>query len=217
MHCLLYALLCCRWFWMVLLCIWCHLLVGFFFIYYYAMFNSISQDWACINVCFDFSRGTLQAFFRYWSFYRFALLPSNACFDCFFCSLVVTCKWPPFSALFNDAAYWKPLSMFVLDSFGRRGGSRIGASGRGRGRGTGRGGGRGRGRGRKDTVDKSAEQLDKELETYHAEAMNISWSRNQQVYLVMFVTICYWLPCTEAVFLWGYCCFLRTVMLIRPS
>lgn len=64
-------------------------------------------------------------------------------------------------------------------SWGRRGGTRNG-SGRGRGRGRGRGGaggggggGRGRGRG-KDAVEKSAEQLDKELETYHAEAMNIS-------------------------------------------
>lgn len=56
-------------------------------------------------------------------------------------------------------------------SWGRRGGSRGGGgSVRGRGRGRpGRGGGRGRGR--KDGVEKSAEQLDKELETYHAEAM----------------------------------------------
>lgn len=45
----------------------------------------------------------------------------------------------------------------------------------------GRGGGRGRGRGRghdgtrwvKKTVDKSAQDLDKELEKYHAEAMLI--------------------------------------------
>ncbi|TKY47398.1 THO complex subunit 4C [Spatholobus suberectus] len=60
--------------------------------------------------------------------------------------------------------------------WGRRGGSRSGGTrsggGRGRGRGRGRGGG-GRGRGRKDT-EKSAADLDKELETYHAEAMNIS-------------------------------------------
>ncbi|KAK7305693.1 hypothetical protein VNO77_43603 [Canavalia gladiata] len=53
----------------------------------------------------------------------------------------------------------------------RRAGSRSG-TGRGRGRGRGRGGGRGRGR--KDAVEKSAEELDKELDTYHAEAMHIS-------------------------------------------
>lgn len=63
--------------------------------------------------------------------------------------------------------------------WGRRGGTRSGngqgRGGGGRGRGnarggnTGRGGGRGRGR-----KDKSAEELDKELDTYHAEAMNIS-------------------------------------------
>lgn len=42
------------------------------------------------------------------------------------------------------------------------------ASGRGRGRGR---GGRGRGgRGRKNGVEKSAEDLDKELENYHASA-----------------------------------------------
>ena len=61
--------------------------------------------------------------------------------------------------------------------WGRRGGPRSG-SGRGgaggRGRGRGRGGAGGRGRGRKDAVEKSAEELDKELETYHAEAMHIS-------------------------------------------
>ncbi|CAL0334828.1 unnamed protein product [Lupinus luteus] len=58
--------------------------------------------------------------------------------------------------------------------WGRRGGQKNG-SGRGRGgvRGRGRGGGRG-GRGKNEAVEKSAEQLDKELETYHAEAMNIS-------------------------------------------
>lgn len=43
-----------------------------------------------------------------------------------------------------------------------------------RGRGGGRGRGRGRGRGKKDAVEKSADDLDKELETYHAEAMHIS-------------------------------------------
>lgn len=41
-----------------------------------------------------------------------------------------------------------------------------------RGRGQGRGQGRGRGRGRKQPTDKSADQLDKELDTYHA--MNTS-------------------------------------------
>lgn len=61
---------------------------------------------------------------------------------------------------------------------------------RGRGRGhpnaisSGRGGGRGRasasasargrGRGRKQNLEKSADELDKELETYHTEAMNTS-------------------------------------------
>ncbi|GAU22411.1 hypothetical protein TSUD_122970 [Trifolium subterraneum] len=66
-------------------------------------------------------------------------------------------------AMLNRGAGW-----------GRRGGSR-GGSGSVRGRGRGRPGrGGGRGRGRKDGVEKSAEQLDKELETYHAEAMNIS-------------------------------------------
>ncbi|XP_020208523.1 THO complex subunit 4D [Cajanus cajan] len=61
--------------------------------------------------------------------------------------------------------------------WGRRGGTRSGrgaGGGRGRGRGRGAVGGGGRGRGRKDNVEKSAEELDKELETYHAEAMNIS-------------------------------------------
>ncbi|KVI03114.1 Nucleotide-binding, alpha-beta plait [Cynara cardunculus var. scolymus] len=44
-----------------------------------------------------------------------------------------------------------------------RGGTVNGRGGRGRGR-----GGRGRGRGRKAAVDKSADELDKELENYHA-------------------------------------------------
>ncbi|XP_061342887.1 THO complex subunit 4D isoform X2 [Gastrolobium bilobum] len=67
--------------------------------------------------------------------------------------------------------------------WGRRGGTRNASgirngdgtgTGRGRGgRGRGRGGG-GRGRGRNDAVEKSAADLDKELETYHAEAMQIS-------------------------------------------
>ncbi|KAF7831105.1 THO complex subunit 4D [Senna tora] len=65
-------------------------------------------------------------------------------------------------AMFNRAVGW-----------GRRGGGRSG-SGSTRGRGRGRARGRGRGRGKRDAVEKSAEQLDKELETYHAEAMNIS-------------------------------------------
>ncbi|XAR73545.1 hypothetical protein NMG60_11007546 [Bertholletia excelsa] len=42
---------------------------------------------------------------------------------------------------------------------------------RGRGRGLPRGRGRGRGRGTKTAVEKSADELDKELESYHAEAM----------------------------------------------
>lgn len=44
-----------------------------------------------------------------------------------------------------------------------RGGAR-----QGRGGGRGQGGGRGRGRGKKPTVNKSADELDKELENYHA-------------------------------------------------
>ncbi|KAI4307654.1 hypothetical protein L6164_030819 [Bauhinia variegata] len=57
---------------------------------------------------------------------------------------------------------------------GRRGVGRGGiGSGRGRGRGSAtRARGRGRGRGKKDPLDK--EKLDKDLETYHAEAMNTS-------------------------------------------
>ncbi|KVI08622.1 Nucleotide-binding, alpha-beta plait, partial [Cynara cardunculus var. scolymus] len=47
-----------------------------------------------------------------------------------------------------------------------RGGIGRGRGGRGRGRG--QSGGRGRGRGRKQAVDKSADELDKELESYHA-------------------------------------------------
>lgn len=41
---------------------------------------------------------------------------------------------------------------------------------------SGRGGGRGRGRGRgkRKPMEKSADDLDKELENYHAEAMNVS-------------------------------------------
>ena len=44
----------------------------------------------------------------------------------------------------------------------------------GRGIGRGRASGRGRGRGRKQNLEKSADELDKELETYHSEAMNTS-------------------------------------------
>ena len=57
-------------------------------------------------------------------------------------------------------------------SYFGRGGSQVG-----RGRGgfqVGRVRARGRGRVRKQPGDKSADQLDKELETYHAEAMNTS-------------------------------------------
>ncbi|KAH9675426.1 THO complex subunit 4D [Citrus sinensis] len=74
-----------------------------------------------------------------------------------------------------------------VPSQGRRGGLRRSSQGRGRGQGQGRGrgrgggggGGRGRGRGRgrgqgkKNPVDKSADDLDKELDNYHAEAMQI--------------------------------------------
>ncbi|WOL13773.1 THO complex subunit 4D-like isoform X1 [Canna indica] len=62
-------------------------------------------------------------------------------------------------------------------SFNRASGiARSGPHGFQRGRGRARGGGRsrGRGRGRKQNVEKSAVDLDKELETYHAEAMNTS-------------------------------------------
>ncbi|CAN6466038.1 unnamed protein product [Victoria cruziana] len=70
---------------------------------------------------------------------------------------------------------------------GSRGGRGRGRGGRGRGRGQSRGGGwgqgRGRGRGnaairggrgRRQLQDKSADELDKELEDYHAEAMQTS-------------------------------------------
>ncbi|XVE99050.1 hypothetical protein REPUB_Repub03eG0163300 [Reevesia pubescens] len=58
----------------------------------------------------------------------------------------------------------------ITSGLNRRGGMR------GRGSMRGRGGmrGRGRGRGKKKPVEKSADDLDKELETYHAEAMNVS-------------------------------------------
>ncbi|WOL06604.1 THO complex subunit 4D-like isoform X1 [Canna indica] len=72
------------------------------------------------------------------------------------------------------------------NSFNRPSGTNHGGFQRGRGRGPGpgpvrasvrgrgRGRGHGRGRGGKQKADKSADQLDKELETYHAEAMNTS-------------------------------------------
>ncbi|CAL0307658.1 unnamed protein product [Lupinus luteus] len=64
----------------------------------------------------------------------------------------------------------------VVMNRGRHGGARhrSGGIGHGRDNGHGRGGGRGQGRRKKDGVEKSAEELDKELETYHAEAMHIS-------------------------------------------
>ena len=55
-----------------------------------------------------------------------------------------------------------------------RNGTRIGcgqAPGRGRAPGRGQAPGRGRGRGKKQPVEKSVDELDKELESYHAEAM----------------------------------------------
>ncbi|CAN8238401.1 unnamed protein product [Cochlearia groenlandica] len=66
----------------------------------------------------------------------------------------------------------------VYGSKNQQGGVRGGGRGgfRGRGRGQGGGGGRGSksGRGGKKPVEKSAADLDKDLESYHAEAMNIS-------------------------------------------
>lgn len=55
-----------------------------------------------------------------------------------------------------------------------RSSSRRGRGGLSNGRGRGRAGsrGRGRGRGRKQPVEKSAVELDKELDNYHAEAMH---------------------------------------------
>lgn len=57
---------------------------------------------------------------------------------------------------------------------GRGRGRGRGSSVRGIGRGSVRGIGRGRGSGRMQNVEKSADDLDKELDTYHAEAMNTS-------------------------------------------
>jgi len=56
-------------------------------------------------------------------------------------------------------------------SRGLGGGGGRGLGGGGRGRGRGSGSGRGRGQGRKKPVEKSSAELDKELENYHAEAM----------------------------------------------
>jgi hypothetical protein len=53
---------------------------------------------------------------------------------------------------------------------GPRNGMRNGR-GRGRAQGQGQGQGRGRGRGKKQPAEKSVDDLDKELESYHAEAM----------------------------------------------
>ena len=67
-------------------------------------------------------------------------------------------------AVFNHSASWgQPRDM-------RRGSG----TGRGRGRGRGCAWSQGRGHGKKRPVDKSADQLDRKLETYHADAMNIS-------------------------------------------
>lgn len=57
---------------------------------------------------------------------------------------------------------------------GRGHGRGRGSSVRGIGRGSVRGVGRGRGGGRMQNIEKSADELDKELDTYHAEAMNTS-------------------------------------------
>lgn len=65
--------------------------------------------------------------------------------------------------------------IYFGDSHNQQGGMRGGRGGfRGRGHG---GGGRGRGAGRgngKKPVEKSAADLDKDLESYHADAMNTS-------------------------------------------
>ena len=56
--------------------------------------------------------------------------------------------------------------------FTQRGGGQVRGRGRGRGRSS-FGQGRGRGYVRKGNVEKSAEQLDKELDKYHSGAMNV--------------------------------------------
>ncbi|KAF9592466.1 hypothetical protein IFM89_014956 [Coptis chinensis] len=68
------------------------------------------------------------------------------------------------------SAYDCLTEVIPLESGGMRGGFQ-----RGRGRGRGRGGFRGhRGHGKKEPIEKSADELNKELDNYHAEAMNIS-------------------------------------------
>ncbi|XP_072978395.1 THO complex subunit 4D-like [Typha angustifolia] len=59
-------------------------------------------------------------------------------------------------------------SSFKRTAGWNRGGPQPGRGRGGRGPSRGRGAGRGRGRGRKQTVQKSADELDKDLETYHA-------------------------------------------------
>lgn len=66
--------------------------------------------------------------------------------------------------------------LFICGSQQNQQGGVKGGRGGFRGRGRGAGGGRGNksGRGGKKPVEKSAADLDKDLESYHAEAMNIS-------------------------------------------
>jgi THO complex subunit 4 len=67
--------------------------------------------------------------------------------------------------------------LFIYDSQQNQQGGVTAGRGGFRGRGRGNGGGRGNksgGRGGKKPVEKSAADLDKDLESYHAEAMNIS-------------------------------------------
>ncbi|XP_038721180.1 THO complex subunit 4D-like [Tripterygium wilfordii] len=83
----------------------------------------------------------------------------------------------PVSARVNVTGVNGRRNKTVVVTQSRRGAMRNGggAMRNGRGRGTARGRGqgwvRGRGRGRKQPVDKSADELDKDLEKYHAEAM----------------------------------------------
>jgi len=75
---------------------------------------------------------------------------------------------------------WKRGGFVQRGGQGRGGFSQRGRGqvrGRGRGRGRGRssfGQGRGRGYVRKGNVEKSAEQLDKDLDNYHSGAMNVN-------------------------------------------
>lgn len=66
--------------------------------------------------------------------------------------------------------FWDLLLINQLPCCSHRGGIRSGRGGGGRGRDR----GRGRGRGKKKPTEKSVDDLDKELENYHAEAMNVS-------------------------------------------